>query len=127
MSEIIKTEAVVLSKLNYGDTSSIASLYTKEYGKLSAILKGSRSPKSKIGLIVDPLNHLQVIMYKKDTRELQLISSADIISHFSKIKADFNKLKYCHAVLELIKKLTGEHEANAKLFRGVIRIFNLIE
>ena len=28
MSDIIKTEAVVLSKLNYGDTSSIVTLYT---------------------------------------------------------------------------------------------------
>ena len=39
MSEIIKTGAVVLSKLDYGDSSVIVSLYTKEKGKLSAILK----------------------------------------------------------------------------------------
>ena len=41
MSEIIKTEAVILSKMNYGDTSNILSVYTKDYGKLSVIIKGN--------------------------------------------------------------------------------------
>ncbi len=89
MSEIIKTEAVVLSKLNYGDSSLIVTLFTKEYGKLSAIIKGARNPKSKMGLVIDPLNHLQIILYKKDTRELQIISSAEILTYFPKIKDRF--------------------------------------
>jgi len=127
MSEIIKTEAIVLGKLNYGDTSCIASLYTKEYGKISAILKGGRNPRSKMGLIVDPLNHLQIVIYNKENGDIQLISSADIISHFGKIKEDFNKLKYSQAILELVKKLTLEHEANERLFRGTIRILGLID
>jgi DNA repair protein RecO (recombination protein O) len=127
MSEIVKTEAVVLSKLNYGDTSCIASFYTREYGKLSAILKGGRNPKSKMGIVIDPLNHLQLVLYKKDSREIQLISGADIISHFSRIKDDFNKLKYSQAILELIKKLTPDHEVNERLFRGTIRILGLME
>ena len=42
MSEIIKTEAIVLNKINYGDTSMIASFFTKDYGRLSGILKGGR-------------------------------------------------------------------------------------
>ncbi len=127
MSEIIKTEALVLSKLNYGDTSSIVALFTKDYGRLSAIIKGSRGPKSKIGSIADPLNHLQVILYKKDTREIQILSSADIISHFSRIKEDLEKLKYSYAILELVKKLIPEHEVNERLFNGLSRIFYLFE
>jgi DNA repair protein RecO (recombination protein O) len=127
VSEIIKTEAFVLSKLEFGDTSSIVSLFTRSSGKLSAIIKGGRSPKSKIGHIADPLNHLQVILYKKDTREIQILSSADIISHYSKIKNDIEKLKYSYAILELVKKLTPENEVNERLFNGLIRIFYLFE
>ena len=127
MSEIVKTEAVVLSKLNYGDTSSIVTLFTKSYGKLSAIIKGGRSPKSKIGFIADPLNYLQVILYKKDSREIQILSGADIISHFPRIKEDLDKLKYSYAILELIKKLIPEHEVNEKLFKGLKKIFHLFE
>ena len=127
MSEIIKTEAVVLSKLNYGDTSNIVTLYSKDYGKFSAIIKGGRSPKSKIGLIIEPLNHIQVIVYQKESRELQLISGADLISYFPQVREDFDKLKYSQSVIELLKKLTVDHEVNARLFKGVVRIISLFE
>ena len=127
MSEIIKTEAIVLSKINFGDTSSIVTLFTKNQGKLSTIIKGGRSPKSKIGYIADPLNHLQIILYKKDTRDVQILSSADIISHYSRIKENLEKLKYSYGILELIKKLIPEHETNIRLFNGLIKIFHLIE
>ena len=127
MSQILKTEAVVLSKLNYGDTSLIVSLFTKEQGRISAILKGARNPKAKAGMKVDPLNYLEVVFYNKDTRDLQIISSADLMEHYAGIKEDLEKLKYAHSVIELIKKLTPEHEQNIRLFNGTVRILSLFE
>jgi DNA repair protein RecO (recombination protein O) len=127
MSEIIQTEAFVLTKLNYGETSSIISLFTKDYGKFGVILKGGRSAKSKIGLAVDPINHLQVIIYQKKERELQILTGADIISHYPNIKRNFDKLKYCYAILELVKDLLLEEQVSEKIFRGVVKIFALIE
>lgn len=127
MSEIIKTQAFVLNKINYGDTSSIVSLFTKDYGRFSAIIKGGRSPKSKIGKSADPINHIDIILYKKDTREVQILTGVDLISHYLRIKDDFEKLKFAHAIIELIKKLTPEHEANKRLFNGIERILYLIE
>lgn len=125
MSEIIKTEAVVLSKINYGDSSIIASLYSKDSGKMSVIIKGGRSPKSKIGMVVDPLNHLEIVFYKKESRDVQLLSGAEIISHFHHLKEDLERLKYSYAVIELVKKLSPENESNIKIFKGIVRILSL--
>ncbi len=127
MSEIVKTEAVVLNKIDYGDTSIIVSLFTKEFGRLSAILKGGRSPKSKAGTTLDPPNFLRVILYNKSTRDVQLISGAEIIEHYPVVKSDLDRLKFAFAIIELVKKLTPEHEANERLFRGLIRILNLLD
>ncbi len=127
MSEIIKTEAIVLNKINYGDTSVIASFYTRDFGRLSGILKGGRSSKSGIGAVVNPLNHIEIVLYKKDTRDVQLVSGASIISHFPGIKDDFEKLQYSLAVLELLKRLTPENEINPRLFSGTVRILSLLE
>ena len=124
MSQIIKTEAVVLSKMDYGDTSSIVSLFTEEEGKISAIVKGARSPKSKYGRIIDPVNFLQVVFYKKESREMQLISGAEILDYFPEIKTNLEKLKYAYAIIELVKNLLAEHEVNKKLFKGVVRILS---
>ncbi len=124
MSEINKTEAVVLSKMNYGDSSSIASLFTEDFGKLSVIVKGARSPKSKFGKMIDPLNYLSVVVYRKESREIQLLSQADIINHYPSIKNDLIKLGYAQAIIELVKYLLAEHEVNKKIFKGVVKILS---
>lgn len=115
MSEIIKTEAIVLSKMNFGDSSNIASLFTEDLGRISVIIKGARSVKSKFGKMVDPLNYLLVVLYKKESREVQLLSGADIIQHFPELKSNLSKLSYAYAVLELVKNLLAEHEVHKKM------------
>jgi len=127
MSEIIKTEAVVLSKMNYRESSTIASFYTKDLGKISGIIKGARSPKSPVGHKIDSFNYLQIVLYKKSGREIQLISQAEMISYYPRIKEDLLKLKYASAVLELVSAMTLEEESNPRLFRGIVRILNLFE
>jgi DNA repair protein RecO (recombination protein O) len=127
MSDIEKTEAVVLSKINFGDSSNIVSLFTKDSGKISAIVKGGKTGKAGLSKIVDPPNHLRVIFYNKASRDVQLISGAEIISHYPKIKENFEALKYSYAVLELLKKILPDNEANNKIFKGTIRIFELLE
>ncbi len=126
MSELVKTRAIVLRKINYGDTSKIAQFYTEEFGKLSAIIKGARSPKSKIGMIIDTFNLLQIVLYRKETRDVQLVSDADLLQHFSNIKEDFERLKFASAVIELLLNLTIEHDHNLRLFNGSVRILELL-
>lgn len=127
MSEIIKSKAVVLGKMNYSDSSLIVTLYSEHNGKVSAILKGARSPKSKLALIVDTLNLIEVIFYKKESRELQVVSSADLIEHYPNIKSDLESTKYAFAVLEVVRNLTIENESNERLFKGIVRILEHFE
>ncbi|MFA3781844.1 DNA repair protein RecO [Melioribacteraceae bacterium 4301-Me] len=126
MSELLKTEAVVLNKINFGDTSKIVHFFTEEYGKLSAILKGARSPKSKIGVALDSFNIVQIVFYKKETRDIQIISQVDLIKHFHKINEDLEKMKYSSAVIELLHNLTAEYEPHKKLYKGTVRILEMI-
>jgi len=126
MAEITKTEAIVLRKTKFSDSSLITQFYTKDYGKISALLKGARSSKSKIGSKVDLINHVEVILYNKAERELQLVTQVNLIEHFPQIKEDLDKIKYASAVCELFIKLIPEHEPHDRLFRGFIRILNKI-
>jgi DNA repair protein RecO (recombination protein O) len=94
---------------------------------ISAIIKGGRRPKSKLAAVVDLLNHIQVIIYSKETREIQIITSADLVSYYPKIKSNLNFSKYAYAVCELIKNLLADNEAHELLFNGLVKIFNLME
>lgn len=126
MSEIIKTEAIVLRKLDFGDSSRIIHLFTDDFGKLTAIIKGARSSKSKFGLVLDTINHVQLILYKKETREIQLVKEADLINHFPVIKENFERIQFASAMLELLFNLTVENEVHKKLFTGTVKALQLI-
>lgn len=127
MSSIIKTKAFVLNKLDFGDTSKIANFYTIDFGRISGIIKGARSPKSKIGRTIDVMNFVELVFYKKDNREVQLVSQADLISHYPNIKSDLEKLKYASAIMELVLRLTLEDDPHRRLFNGLERILDRLE
>lgn len=122
MSSIIKTKAFVLNKLDFGDTSKIANFYTEDFGRISGIIKGARSPKSKIGKTIDVLNFVDIVFYKKENRNLQMITQADLISHYPNVKSDLEKLKYSSAIAELLLRLTLEDDPHPRLFSGIERI-----
>lgn len=126
MSEIIKTKGIVLRKIDYGDSSKIATLLTEHHGKLSVILKGAKSAKSKIGGIVDLLNHVEIVLYKKAGRSVQVLTQADLITHYPLIKDDLDKIKYASAITELTHLLTIEEETHERMYRGLSRILDLM-
>jgi len=127
MSKIIKSKAFVLNKLDFGDSSKIVNFYSEEFGRVAGIIKGARSSKSKIGKVVDVLNLIEIIFYKKDSRDLQIVSQADLISHYPNVKSDLEKVKYASAIIELVLKLTRENDAHKRLFNGVVKIMNRLD
>ena len=126
MSEIVKTKAIVLNKINFGDTSRIANFFTEDFGKIPIIIKGARSPKSKVGLIVDTMNYVEIVFYKKENREIQFSSQIELLKYFSKIREDYEKLIYSNAIIELLNTLLMENEPHKLLFAGTVKIFDLI-
>ena len=126
MSEITKSEAIVLRKTKFSDTSLIVQLYTKDKGKISALMKGARSAKSKIGSKIDLINHVEIIFYNKEEKDLQLVTQVNLINHFKNIREDLDKIKYASSICELVLKLIPDHESNDKIFRGTVRMLELI-
>ena len=45
---IVKSEAFVLKSFRYGETSKIVILFTKNFGKINAIVKGARNFRSRV-------------------------------------------------------------------------------
>lgn len=124
MSEIIKDEAIILRKTKFSNSSLILQLYAKDNGKISVMVKGARSSKSKIGSKIDTLNHVEFVFYKKAGRDIQLATEINLIGHYPKIKEDLEKIKYASSVCELIMKLIPEHEASQRIYKGTIKMLN---
>jgi DNA repair protein RecO (recombination protein O) len=81
----LKTEAVVLRSLKYGEADRILHLYTPHRGRVSAIAKGVRRAKSRFGGRLEPYFRLQMVLYEGRS-ELLTVTSADTITGHAQLR-----------------------------------------
>ncbi|HEV2060546.1 MAG TPA: DNA repair protein RecO [Solirubrobacteraceae bacterium] len=81
----MKTEAIVLRTLRYGEADRILHLYTRQRGRMAAIAKGVRRAKSRFGGRLEPYFRLQMVLYEGRS-ELLTVTSADTITGHSRLR-----------------------------------------
>lgn len=113
---IVKAEGVVVRALKFSETSKIVTLFTREMGFLKVMAKGSRTSKSRFGAALEPLTVSRIVYYEKETRELQLLSQADIAEHFPHLSADLERWGFANACCELVERTHVGVELQTKVY-----------
>ncbi len=121
---IEKTEAIVIKTHKYHETSKIATLYTKRFGKISVIAKGIRKTDSKYGGIMETINLISVIFYYKSGKSVHLLKECDLVNSFNDVKNDLNKTAVAYAILELLNCTIVEEEENEKVYNFLVKVIN---
>lgn len=103
---IVKSKGIVLSYIKYGDTSIIARIFTETHGYGSFIVNSVRSQKSKKSIgYFQPFSILDLVLYIKDSRELQRISEFKNHIPLHSIHSDFTKSSVTLFLSEVFSKL----------------------
>lgn len=113
---LIRTEGIVLKTIKYSDSSKIVTIFSKDTGKFNAIVKGTRSLKSKTSGIFDLINKIDVHFNKKETRDLQVISKAEILDPYGNLKSDFDTLGFVYRIIEILNLSLTEYYVNQNLY-----------
>ncbi|MCX6142736.1 MAG: DNA repair protein RecO [Ignavibacteriales bacterium] len=124
---ITRTDAVVLKSMKYRDSSKIVTFYSRRFGKIKGIAKGARQMKSKFGAALEPLSAVSLILYKKDQRELQLISQCDLLKTYKNIHSELDRLAVGLSIIELLNQLTHDEEGNDALYTLVVQSLDELE
>ena len=113
--------------MRYRETSKIVTFYTRRYGKLAAVAKGARETKSKFGASLEPMTAVNLVMYKKEQRDLQLVSQCDIRKQHKKIHSEMDRMAVALSILELLHQLTHDEEENPALFSLLDEMLDALE
>jgi DNA repair protein RecO (recombination protein O) len=126
--ELVKCEGVILRRIKYGDTSIIATLFTKEFGKVSLMAKGIKSSKSKTSSpsALEPLNRVEAVCYFKPTRAIQLINSIDIVNDYGAIKSDLWRIESAMSVIRGLDLYGQEHDPSKSIWGLLISALDSI-
>lgn len=113
---ILRTDAVVLRAMRYGETSRIVTLFTRDRGKVAVIARGARATKSRFGGAVQPLACIEAVLSTKETRTLQTLRETAYLRRFPTLAADLDRLSAGLRMAELVNALTEDEEAAPALF-----------
>ena len=124
---IINSDAIVLKRFPYGESSLICRCFVKEIGKTSFIVHGAHRKKSSKAAYFQPGNCINIIFYYKDNRNLQTISKTSFSKNWIHIQNDLKKIAYTMAVIELTDKCISENDEHKDLFIILLNVLEKID
>jgi DNA repair protein RecO (recombination protein O) len=117
---IVKTKAVILHSFRYGEASVIVDTFTETNGRLSFIVKISRSQKSKFKKqYFQPLHIIDMEFDYRPRVSLQRMKDVRIAYPFVSIPFDPYKLSISMFIAEFLCRITSSEQCNEALFNYI--------
>jgi DNA repair protein RecO (recombination protein O) len=110
-----QTEAIIIKKTKLGEADRILTLYTPDLGKIQAVAKGVRRPRSKMAGHLELLTHSLVSLARG--RNLDTITGSQTINSFLPLKTDLWLTSYALYLVELVNQFTADHIEDHPLFQ----------
>ena len=117
-----ETEAVVLRTHRLGEADKIASLFTRQWGRLRAAAAGAQRPKSRFGGTLEPLSYVRLWLFERENRDLLRLNSAELVESFFEMQKDYRVQVAAQYVAEVSERLLPEREVNERAFRLLLAV-----
>lgn len=116
---LVKTKAIVISSLKYGEADLIVKCFTQTAGLKSYLLRNilkSRKGKLRVSMF-QPLTHLDIEANHKDKGTLERLKEAKVTYHFTSLHTDIVKSSIVLFLSEVLRSSIQEEEENTPLFK----------
>jgi DNA repair protein RecO (recombination protein O) len=111
-----KALALVVRGTDWSETSRIATLFTREFGKVRAMAKGGRRLKSSFDNAFDLLTVCDIVFIKKDGEALDLLTEARVAERFPQLRQHLPALNLGYYFAELLSEGTQDYDPHPPLF-----------
>ncbi len=111
-----KSWAIVIRVVEFSETSCVVTLFTRDFGKIGALAKGARRPKSSFESALDLLAVCRIVFLHKSSDSLDLLTEAKLERRFRAASRELSRLYAGYYVAELLRDLTHEDEPLPELY-----------
>lgn len=100
----IDTRAVLLRKLDYGESDLVLTLFTERLGRLSALARGARKSRRRFGGVLEPMHTLRLSLDERLGAELCLLREAQLERVRHRLVADLDRLDAAGRALGWVRR-----------------------
>ncbi len=111
-----KAQALVIKTADWSESSRIATFWTRDFGKVRALAKGGRRLKSNFESSLDLLTLCDIVLVRKTSGALDLVTEARVRERFGKLRHDLQALYAAYYVAEMLGDWTEDHDPHPPLF-----------
>jgi DNA repair protein RecO (recombination protein O) len=110
-----KSEGLIVRLADFSETSKVVTLFTRDFGKISAIAKGAKRLKGPFEIALDLLVRCEIVFIRKSAG-LDILTEARLVSRFRPNGRDMTSLYGGYYVAELLSGLTEDHDPHRILY-----------
>jgi len=122
----VKTEAIVLRSIRYGEADRILHLYTTARGRVNAIAKGVRRPRSRFGGRLEPFFRLDMMLHE-GRGELLTVTGVSTVDGFARLRATGLSLTAAARSCDAVLRLLDSAEPNPPAYNLLCRYLSLLD
>ena len=111
----LKTEAIVLRSMRYGEADRILHLYTPQHGRRSAIAKGARRSRSRFGARLEPFLHVNAVLHEGRS-DLLTVTSVDTIATHAGLREHAATLDAAARACDAVARLFETDDPHPEVF-----------
>ncbi len=126
MPGILKTEAVVLRSIRFGEADRILHLYSTERGRIGAIAKGARRPRSRFGGRLEPFFRLDLVLHE-GRGDLATVTSAATLDGYPRLRSSGPALAAAARGCDAVLRLLDAADPNAPAYHLLCRYLSLLD
>mgnify|MGYP002137274626 CR=1 FL=1 len=115
MAGSLKTEAVVLRSIRYGEADRIVHCYTPQRGRLSAIAKGSRRTRTRFGGRLEPFFRLRLVLHESRS-DLHTVTAAETVDGYPDLRHHGAALDSAARACDAVTRLFETDEPHPDVF-----------
>ena len=116
MAGSLRTEAIVLRSIRYGEADRVLHLFTPGHGRLSAIAKGVRRARSRFGARLEPFFHIRVILHQGRS-DLHTVTSVDTVAAHASLRDHAATLDAASRACDAVGRLFETPDPHPEVFR----------
>jgi DNA repair protein RecO (recombination protein O) len=120
-----QTQAIVLSRFELGEADRVLTLLTPHDGKIKAIAKGVRRPKSRIGGAVEPFAELHLVLVR--ARTFDVITQASVGEAWLNLRDRLESAATAWYIGELAERAVEERAGAYPVYALLRRAFQLLD
>lgn len=116
----VKTQAVTLDSIDFGESDRIVTFFTAHLGKVRGIAKGAKRSKKRFGVNLDMFALVDLYLRERARGGIPLIEGCDLINPFLDIRQSLERIALASYLVELVSSLMPEREANHDSFQLMV-------